>query len=350
MTALAELQNPHVVSRFETVKPPTMQWEAELGFAQQLLRANSYMMGIADQNPSSLVHALVNVAAIGLSLNPTEQLAYLVPRKGKICLDPSYKGLVKLATDSGAILFVQAKLVFANDQYENTGVDTKPVHTFNPFSDRGEFVGCYCVAKTRDGSYLTEEMTAEEILMIRDKSSEAHKGGKGSPWDDWLGEMARKTVVRRASKLWTRSLDPAQSQRMYQAIDISNENAGLELTLTNPSAGGYSDESKSFFDELIERSDSSGMLVFNKSIDERDFQALYHSFEKGSKGANQAIVDNLLREGHATVELYVQMVEESASDEDMMAAITEMEGLFDLVHGRVSNEPAMEMLRLKPDV
>ena len=58
---------------------------------------------------------------------------------------------------------------------------------------------------------------------------------------------------------------------------------------------------------------------------------------------------NLLREGLATVDHYVQMVEESVSDEDLTAAITDMEGLFDLVYERVSNEAAIELMRLKPD-
>lgn len=346
--ALAELHNPHLVKRFDAARPPSMSWDAELGFAQQLLRANDYLMGIANNNPTSLVHAMANVAAIGLSLNPAEGLAYLVPRKGKVCLDPSYKGLVKLATDSGGILFVQAHCFYANDTWENRGTEREPLHDrddFAPLEERGEFRGVYCVAKTRDGSYLVTTMTAEEIYKIRDKSSEAHKGGRGSPWDDWATEMAKKTVVRRASKLWTRSLDPAETQRMYAAIDISNENEGLELVKSNPvGAGQYSDEQKGFFDQMIGKGDAEAMIIFQKSTTEIDFQALYHSFEDGSKGRNQAVVDGLIREGSAMVTDFAQLVNDFTADGgDLESVVLEMGDLFDLVKDQVGNEGALAM-------
>lgn len=349
MSALQTIQNQHLVKRFEKVKPPSMQWQAELGFVQQLLKASDYLMKMADQNPESLAHAVANVAAIGLTLNPAEGLAYLVPRKGRICLDPSYRGLVKLATDTGHIEWVQAKCVFENDHYENTGVDTKPVHTFNAFADRGEFVGCYCTARTRGGAYLTEEMTAAEITMIRDKSSEAHKGGKGSPWDDWLGEMAKKTVVRRASKLWPRSLDPDRDTRMYKAIDISNENEGLELVKSNPvGSGQYSDETKSYFDQMIAANDAAGMVVFNETTDPIDFQALYHSFEDRTKGKNQRVVDGLMKSGYAMVAEYGEQVTEYVTDNfDLAELLADIGPLYGLVKQQVSNEAALAMEQAK---
>ena len=75
---------------------------SEAGFAVQIISANSYAMGIAQKNPQSLRNAVINVAALGVSLNPAEKKAYLVPRGGAICLDISYRGLAQIAVDSGA--------------------------------------------------------------------------------------------------------------------------------------------------------------------------------------------------------------------------------------------------------
>ncbi|KAK6697727.1 hypothetical protein SNK04_013822 [Fusarium graminearum] len=77
--------------------------DREAEFALQTLYGNDYAMKIAMQNRSSVIAAVVNIAAIGISLNPAKKQAYLVPRDGKICLDISYMGLMDLAIDSGSI-------------------------------------------------------------------------------------------------------------------------------------------------------------------------------------------------------------------------------------------------------
>jgi len=58
-----------------------IKWEKESQFAIQALQANKYLAGIAQSNPTSAQNAIINVAAIGVSLNPQAKLAYLVPRK-----------------------------------------------------------------------------------------------------------------------------------------------------------------------------------------------------------------------------------------------------------------------------
>ena len=85
---------------------------AEMNYAIQLLNANSFCAGIAVKNPVSVQNALRNASAIGISLNPANKHAYLVPRSGSICLDISYMGLMHLAQSTGSIEWGQAKLVY----------------------------------------------------------------------------------------------------------------------------------------------------------------------------------------------------------------------------------------------
>ncbi len=146
----------------------SLNFEREAGFAIQILTSGDYIAKLAAGDRQSVVNAVTNIAAIGISLNPAKKQAYLVPRKGKICLDISYMGLIDLAIDSGSIMWAQAALVHANDAFTLNGFDKPPTHSFNPFSkERGEMVGAYVVVKMHSGDYLTECMSREEIDAIK---------------------------------------------------------------------------------------------------------------------------------------------------------------------------------------
>ena len=201
----------------------------ESQFAMQALSKNKYLMSVALNNQQSLVSAVINVAAIGISLNPAEKEAYLVPRDGGICLDISYMGLMRLATDTGQISWVQSSVVYEKDHFQIVGLDKQPEHRFNSFDkERGEAVGVYVTAKLASGDYLTDTMTTDEINEIRDKS-QGHiafmaKKARSSIWNDHWGEMAKKTVVKRASKYWPKS------ERLDHAIYHLNTDAGEGVT------------------------------------------------------------------------------------------------------------------------
>jgi recombination protein RecT len=207
----------------------SINFDREAEFALQSLYGNKFAMEVAMKNRSSVIAAVVNIAAIGISLNPAKKQAYLVPRDGKICLDISYMGLMDLAIDSGSIRWGQAELVYETDTFALNGVDQQPTHQRNPFAkDRGEVVGVYVVIKTADGDYLTDAMSVEEINAIRDRSS-AWKAyitkQKSCPWlTDW-GEMAKKTVVKRAYKYWPKT------ERLDTAIHHLNTDGGEGLAV-----------------------------------------------------------------------------------------------------------------------
>jgi recombination protein RecT len=193
----------------------SINFEAEAGFAIQSL-STKYAMELALDNKQSVIDAVTNVAAIGISLNPAKKQAYLVPRDGKICLDISYMGLIDLAVASGAIKWAQAAVVYANDNFELNGYDAPPSHKFSPFSiNRGLLVGAYVVVKTADNEYLTHPMSIAEIYAIRDRASQSFKGGKSSPWKSDEGEMIKKTVVKQAYKYWPKTNDRLQNAIHY---------------------------------------------------------------------------------------------------------------------------------------
>ncbi|WP_372943952.1 recombinase RecT [Shewanella sp.] len=190
----------------------------EAGFALQLLGNDSYLDGIARKNPESLRNAIINVASIGVTLNPAEKKAYLVPRGGAVCLDVSYRGLADLAVDSGAAVWVDAKLVYANDEYQPAGMGELPYHKpANPFlpSGKGNLIGVYAAAKRPDGTYAVKEMDMDQINAIKGRSESGKKGN--GPWKTDFEEMVLKTPMKSVVKRLQ-----GTNKRIDNAIDLLN--------------------------------------------------------------------------------------------------------------------------------
>lgn len=328
--------------RFVSIAPPHMNYDAEKGFAIQLLKNNDYLMKAANESPNSLQQAITNVAAIGLSLNPAEKLAYLIPRnvkegkdqsgrdvwKTKIYLEPSYMGIIRLATDSGSIKWVQAYCVYKKDDFIDNGPGEKPKHLYNAFAsleERGAFKGVYCTAKT-ENDYLTTIMPAEKVYDIRGRSEAFKKWGSG-PWKTDFQEMAKKAVIRQAFKTWPRT-DERRMQALANAVDISNDNEGIEL-FTSPEITKNTAGQKEYFDQLISNSDAIGMFVFMESLDIPVRTSLNNSFEKGSIGKYKALVGELMNSGREIIKGCQDDLMNAAQGNDPDGALQVIEDLSD---------------------
>lgn len=263
----------------------------ECQFALQHLSNNDFTRQVAMKNQESFRNAIINVAAIGISLNPAAKLAYLVPRKGTVCLDIGYLGLEHLAIESGSVLWVQTKLVHANDTYVNTGINTAPEHQYSAFGKRGTIVGCYCVAKVHDGSFLTEEMNIEEIHRIRARSESFTKGNM-SPWKTDEGEMIKKTVIKRASKHWPKKarLDAAidMLNRQGEGIDFQRERAPMREKAINPATEEQAEKIRQGLD-LIPRTEEQFLGYFSRTFANRVVPSIEELTEEEAGKAISAI-------------------------------------------------------------
>lgn len=280
----------------------SLNFEVEAGFAVQQLEANDYLLSVALSNRQSVINAVTNVAAIGISLNPARKQAYLVPRDKKVCLDISYIGLVDLATQSSSIVWAKSELVYEADSFTMGEPGTMPAHKFNPFSkERGVVIGAYVVAKTPGGEYLCEAMSIDEINAIRDRSSAWKawiKDKRTCPWVTDPGEMAKKTVIKRASKLWPKN------ERLNMAIQHLN----VEL-----------DEGIDFNSQ----SRSGGAEVASKALDERKAKVRAELLTKleniakmeGEKSLTEKI-GMLNKSQHSLIESEIQRLTQMAKDSD----------------------------------
>lgn len=197
----------------------------EASFAMQHLGKNSYL---ATSTQKSILESVLNVAQIGLTLNPALKLAYLVPRRvgnEVVCtLEPSYQGLCKLATDTGSVKNIYAEIVYSNDRFERIlGTENKIVHVPKN-SDRGDAIGVYAVAHLFDSRFQTEYMEKIEVYEIRDYS-ESYKSfvagkTKDCIWNKNEFEMWRKTVIKRLCKYLPKT---ENWERLEKAIEFDNE-------------------------------------------------------------------------------------------------------------------------------
>jgi recombination protein RecT len=247
-TKEAPAPQPKGLEKFDPVKERCIRmFGGEDRFLQEasfLLRAVNDTPALQECTPNSITSVLVNIASTGLSLNPVQKLCYIIPRNTKVktpggadrwekraMVEPSYMGLMKLATDSGAVRHFEAQVVYKGDEFDFDLVDKKP-RTHKPYwsigHERGKLIGAYGFAILADGSIIPEHMGADELLKIRSKSDNAG----GSIFQDWEGEMARKSLVKRLQKYVPRT---EKSEAFLQAVDL--DNAGFD-TLPAPRPAG----------------------------------------------------------------------------------------------------------------
>lgn len=199
----------------------------EASFAMQVIQDSEFLCKIAMSNQESFRRAILNVAIIGLSLNPFKREAYLVPRKVnkvmKVCLDPSYIGYMNIYINIGAIQWFAAEIHRKQDDFVWLGFDSKPAHRFDPSEDRGPIKGAYVCAKLPSGDILSTYMKIDDIYKIRDTYSESWKSEnrKYSPWFTQEETMVIKTVVRHAKTFWpyNRNSRVDELERVVQDTD-----------------------------------------------------------------------------------------------------------------------------------
>jgi recombination protein RecT len=148
---------------------------------------------LADCTPASLMKCLLDLSAMGLE--PDGRRAHLIPYGNEATLIIDYKGLVELIRRSGDVVSLRAETVCERDEFEWQNGEVK--HRINWRENRGAVQAVYAEAVMKSGERQTAVMTIAEVSAIRDRS----RAGKSGPWQTDFAEMAKKTAVRRLSKM-----------------------------------------------------------------------------------------------------------------------------------------------------
>ncbi len=309
--------NEHCVNKLDFLK--------ESQFALQLLTKNDYLLGVGRNNPDSLQAAISNVAAIGITLNPALSFAYLVPRKINkvpcVCLDISYRGLIKLATDTGVVKAMKAELVYESDDFKYHGFHEAPDFNANPFDDRGDLKGVYAMAMLTDGGVLVETMSIDEVNMIRD-DSEAYKSAVGKGMDSWnytnnvwvkyYTEMVKKTVIKRAYKTLPTSKG---METVGKAIEVINEHEGIDFQADKQlTETFYTDEELTEYQRCVDNGDFYNLLPLINSLcaeSQLDLKKLcVPEAEAGKKTQAKEEWQKNLKEAENSIEASLDLIKE----------------------------------------
>jgi recombination protein RecT len=220
---------------------------------------------LLDCTPQSLIAAVMQSAQLGLEPDGVLGQAYLVPYKTTCQLIPGYKGLLKLARNSGDLSTIQAHAVHENDHFEFAyGLEPTLKHT-PTLDDPGRVIAFYAVARLKDGGYQFEVMGKKQVDEIRARSRAANDG----PWVTDYEEMGKKTVIRRLAKMLPASVELARA-----------------VALDERAAAGLPQEIDTVFDMDVEAEDvTTGNGNGNKST----LDAIVDEAEKNGK---QPAADN----------------------------------------------------------
>jgi len=138
---------------------------------------------------------------------------------------PMIQGIRTRMRNTGLVANGEAYIVHRNDKfYQKFGSDPQIVHEPPALgTPRGEVVGAYAIIRLTSGEVIQEVMDRDEIERVRSFS----KAKDGPAWRHHWGEMARKTVLRRAAKSAPSS---AEMARLLERDDDAPERDMVDVT------------------------------------------------------------------------------------------------------------------------
>jgi len=200
--------------QFKMALPAHIPVEKFLRAAQTAIATTPSLLSL---DRTSLFGAIMKSAQCGLYPDGSESV--IIPFKGKATFIPMVGGLLKLVRNSGELATITSQIVYSNDEFTYF-VDADGehiVHKPEMFKDRGEPIGVYALAKTKDGDFYIEILTRNEIEKIKQSSPSGNNGPWGGPF---YTEMWRKSAIKRLCKRLPKSTD------LEQAIEHDNKVVG----------------------------------------------------------------------------------------------------------------------------
>jgi len=214
-TIKTTIQN--LTPQFKSALPSHIPVEKFVRVVQTALGQNP---GLANLDRNSLLAACMKAAQDGLL--PDGKEAALVPFKGSVAYMPMLGGILKKVRNSGELASITSHVIYKNDKFrywvdgDGEHVEHEPLF----FGDRGEAIGAYALAKTKDGAVYIEVLTDKDLKAI-ENSSRSKEGPWTGPFRD---EMKKKSAIRRLSKRLPMSTDlETVVERDDELYDITPE-------------------------------------------------------------------------------------------------------------------------------
>lgn len=164
--------------------------------------------------PMSIARCMIKGAYLGLDFFRKE--CYAIPYGDQLNFQTDYKGEIKLCKQysKNPIQDIYAKLVREGDHFEMRVEAGKQILDFKPMPfNEAKIIGAFAVVYYENGGMLYEAMSPKEIEDIRNKYSKA----PNSPaWQKSAGEMYKKVVLRRLTKMIDLNFDRAEQDEAFE--------------------------------------------------------------------------------------------------------------------------------------
>lgn len=205
------------MSKIRNVLPKLITPERMLRIVTNELRVNTKLAQVAKQNPASLVNAVCVAARCGLEIGGPNPEGHLVPHGSEIVFYPDYRGKLKLMRNTGELASFSLEPVYEGDVFElKLGFEPSIDHKPKLSGERGQMLLVYFAATLKNGEKMLVWMTKDQVEKIRKKS----KMGNSGAWVSDFEEMAKKTVVHRASKIMPQSTELRIATAAEEAADL----------------------------------------------------------------------------------------------------------------------------------
>ena len=254
------------------------------------------VLTLYNQNPRlhncsdySFLAAVMTAAQLGLEPDGLLGEGYIIPYGTRAQFQTGYKGLLKLARNSGNIKDVQLEVVHAKDKFIYVkGLEPKLEHEESIEALPGDITHVYMIVRFLNGGFQYKVMTRTQIMQHRNRYSKAFNNDekqiaayskdnnvsrekaiqeliqaqKLSPWTSNEEAMMKKTVAIQCCKLLDLSAEARRQvakeelleQGLEVPIDVTPIDADVEedpVTPVEPPAGELTAPSRS--EQLAEK-------------------------------------------------------------------------------------------------
>lgn len=216
------------IDRVEELLPENMKGQAAR-LVKRAMLTFSKNEKLQKCTPASFISCVLQAAECGLAIDG--RLAHAVPYSTKVKdsrgehwediaqFQPDYKGLIAVAKRTGQIIDIYGDVICQNDTFAHgrAGDVCRLEHTYDIQQPRGKTIGAYQIIVLPGGRWRYEVMGITDLDRIQ-KSS---KSGDRGPWGTHPDEMRKKTVAKRALKMY--SDDPGLLKALeYDDLDYED--------------------------------------------------------------------------------------------------------------------------------
>jgi recombination protein RecT len=217
---------------------------------------------------SSIANTLLDMVIQGLS--PAKKQCYFVAYGNRLQLMRSYMGTVAVTKRLKEVKDVKAYCIYEGDEFETTfDLDTATIKVtkFNPkFKniDIKNINGAFAVIVGYEGVLHTEIMS---MAQIRNSWNQGQAKGKSMAHENFTEEMAKKTVISRACKLFANTSD--DSDLLIEAFN----NTDREINTTE-------ETDKEVTQEIEEKANSKELDFEDEDVVDADYKEIKEEKEE----------------------------------------------------------------------